>query len=649
MDASDESRMVLRIKHKDGLPQSGNRPAVGSRSLLESATIERPLIRPGPPSAMVFPLVVIVAVLPGLIALNSWDLTPPAPLWGLRGLAVLDGYWVDQTPVAESIKPAQEKAAFQAIALRPPLGGWLIAMGFWSTADRDPLAAVLPSYIAGAAAVVLVHLHGRLWRGTGLGLAAAILVGFNQDLLLRIQEATPDTLGMCGASLALLCYGWHERSMAGTTGEAWWTSPTIWAMSGGLALGLTILAIGSAALLVVAVVVVHQYYLGACDPALKRGSRGRRVRFSLRDWPNLIDGSLALLVAGAVAAPWFLVMIRRHGWESAALGFMPHGLLDDEPRALASRLIELAPAALPLAIHGAVRAVREALVDESNSPATTGGSLWVVWFGLGSLALSGWSEGPRRVLELFVLTPLCLLAAQSIADLVNRRVPIRSLIILAPATAVTVAWWASANLNRAVADLANGHADAATVLGLHLGLDLVVASVVIIGLLNRLTRRRDRPQRAILAVFLITVLLITVGDGCREILFRHSETTELLSLRSMILRRDREAPFALLAVVSPTSTAARADSTIPPAQRPSLGGRLRYILKTALPRLPQRDLEALDELDALPDVERLVILVGAEHGLSSATLARLNLESIHPGRSGILDAYATTRLRRPRR
>ena len=645
MEARDESPMFPRIK--DGSSRSGNRSVLGSR--LESVTIERPLIRPGPPSAMVFPLVVIVAVLPGLISLNSWDLTPPAPLWGLRGLAVLDGYWLDQTPAAESIKPAREKGAFQAIAVRPPLGGWLIALGFWLFADRDPLAAVLPSYIAGAAAVVLVHLHGRLWRGTGLGLAAAILVGFNQDLLVRIQEATPDTLGMCGASAALLCYGWHERSMSGTAGEAWWSSPRMWAVNGGFALGLTILAIGSAVLLVIAVVVVHQYYLAACDPALTRGGRGRQARFSFRDWPNLIDGSLALLVAMVVAGPWFAMMVRRHGWESMGVGFMPHGLLEDEPRALTSRLIELAPAALPLAIHGAVRAIRDALVDETNSRDTTGGSLWVVWFGLGSLALSGWSEGPRRVLELFVLTPLCLLAAQSIADLVNRRVPVRSLIILAPATAVTVAWWASADLNRAVADLASGHADAATALGLHLGLDLVVASVVIIWVLNRLTRRRDRPQRAILGVFLIVVLSITVGDGCREILFRHSETTELLSLRSMILRRNRESPFALLAVVSPTSSSARVDSALPAAQRPSLGGRLRYILKTALPQLPQRDLESLESLDSLPDVERLVILVGAEHGLSSATLARLGLESIHPGRSGILDAYATTRTRRPRR
>ena len=45
----------------------------------------QPLVRPAPRSGMVFPLVVLVAVLPGMAALNSWDLTPPGPMRLLRG------------------------------------------------------------------------------------------------------------------------------------------------------------------------------------------------------------------------------------------------------------------------------------------------------------------------------------------------------------------------------------------------------------------------------------------------------------------------------------------------------------------------------------------------------------------------------------
>ena len=77
---------------------------------------------------MVFPLVVLVAVLPGLVALNSWDLTPPGPLWGFRGLVVLDGHVFDQMPAADEIKPLPESAAFQAVAFQPPLYAWLEAV-----------------------------------------------------------------------------------------------------------------------------------------------------------------------------------------------------------------------------------------------------------------------------------------------------------------------------------------------------------------------------------------------------------------------------------------------------------------------------------------------------------------------------------------
>src|ERR1044072_7498363 len=64
------------------------------------ATVARALVRSAPRSAMFFPLVVLVAVLPGLYALRCWDLNPPGPWWGLRGLVVLEGRWSDQVPAA---------------------------------------------------------------------------------------------------------------------------------------------------------------------------------------------------------------------------------------------------------------------------------------------------------------------------------------------------------------------------------------------------------------------------------------------------------------------------------------------------------------------------------------------------------------------
>jgi hypothetical protein len=603
---------------------------------------------------MFFPLVVLVAVLPGLFALNSWDLTPPGPLWGLRALAVLDGLALDQVPAAAEIGPAGESAAFRAVALQPPLYAWLAALGMRLSADRDPLASVLPSYVAGVAVVILVYLHGRLWRGGGMGLSAAILIGFNPTLLLTMQEATPTTLALAGVIASLYCYGWHQRTSADSARPWPWAGPVFWALVGGLSLGLSLLALGGFGLIVIPVVMLHQLYLraGASSPASPR-PRGKPWWLAWWDSAGMIDGLLALAVALLVALPWHVRMVQLYGWEAIA------GL---EPRSwgtggagpgLLGRLIELAPVTLPLGLFGAARAFRLALIDENDAPEAVGGTLWLVWLAAAALVPAFWPGRPAAATDLFLLVPISLLAASAVGDLVNRKVPIRRLILLAPATAMSVAWWASEDLQGAVDDLVHGRADAATALGLHVALDLILASFWLTRRLDRWARHRDDRQRQVLAAFLLTVLAITVVTGVREVVFRHGETHDLLTLRTMILRRHRDRPFDLLAVVGPDAIpGASSPGAAPPPRRPDetyTGGWLRFILRTALPHLHQRDLRSVDELLALPEGHRLVVLAGNGERLSQATRSKLRLESIHPGRSGILDAYATAHSRPSRR
>jgi len=597
---------------------------------------------------MFFPLVVLVAVLPGLAALNSWDLTPPGPLWGLRALAVLDGLTVDQVPGASAIKPPGESAALREVSFQPPLYAWMAALGMTLSTDHDPLACVLPSYVAGVVAVVLVYLHGRIWRGGGMGLAAALLLGFNPTLLLRMQEATPTTLAVAGAVGALLCYGWHQRVETESVRSWPWAGTVFWAVAGGLSLGLSLLSQEGFGLIVIPIVLLHQVYLQA-------GSTGRLFSRPLGkawrlDWGQrmaLWEGLIALLIALLVALPWHLRMLQIYGWQAlAGLDVRPWGSNGEEV-SLLSRLLELAPITLPLGIFGAVRVARLAVIDENDTAETKGGSLWVIWLAVAALTPAFWPGGPRECIDLFLLFPLCLLAAVVVADLINRRVAVRGLILLAPATAMSVAWWASADLRGAVDGLWHGRTDAATALGLHLALDLVLASFWLTGRLDRWARRRDDRQRQVLACFLLAVLAITVGTGLQEVVFRHSETLDLLTLRTMILRRNRERPFEQLAVVGPIATPISGTSpteTSPAGPRPPetySGGWLRFILRTALPNLPQRDLGSIDELLALPEGQRLVIFTGPGERLSYAVKSKLGLEAIHPGRSGILDAYAT--------
>ena len=445
-----------------------------------------------------------------------------------------------------------------------------------------------------------------------------------------MQEATPNTLVICGILAALLGYGWHERLAIDST-RAWsWAGPAFWSVTGGLALGLALLSLGGLALITIPIVLFHQAYLSASWVSSSQRSSTRFWWLSGRESPGLMHGLLALLVAFVLASPWFISMIHLHGWPAVTALVAPPDVVDPA-LSLLPRLIKLAPVTLALGLFGAIRALRSALAGEAETRETVGGSFWFVWLGVAALAPAIWPSGPRSAIDLLLLVPLSLLAAQTVADLANRRISVRSLVTVAPATAMSVAWWASADLSGSVDDLIHGRANSATALGLHLALDLVIASVLIIRGLHRWARHRDDHQRWILAGFLLVVLTATVVIGLREVLFRHSETRALLSLRTMILRRNRDEPFQTLAVVSPSFANVAYEKAWPTSDRPLPGGRLRFILRTALPGLPQRDLNVIDELFNLPEGQRLVILAGTRQRLSSADQAKLGLEVIHPG------------------
>jgi 4-amino-4-deoxy-L-arabinose transferase-like glycosyltransferase len=606
------------------------RLGIGTRPKRPAEVFEppaRPLIRPAPRSTMFFPLVVLVAVLPGLYALRNWDLNPPGPWWGLRALAVLDGRTWDQAQAASALPPGAEATAFRALSLQPPLYAWLAAAATALSTDRAPLATVLPSYAAGVLVVLLVYLHGRAWGGRGLGLAAAVLVGFNRGLLAQMQLASPTTLGLAGTLTALLAYVQHLRGEGPATRPG---TSACWAVVGGLAIGLALLSVRGLALLAAPVVLLHQGFLGA-EPM--PGARASGWWRAWRDRPSLVAGAASLAFGLAVAAPWYAAMARSHGLELWRAQLAGLDFAGGTRGGLGATLLDLAPATLPLGLLGAARALRLSLSAEDDDPRVVGESFWLLWLAVAALAPAFWPTGPRAALDLFLLVPLSLLAARSLVDLAQRRAPARSLAWLAPATAMAVAWWASTHLRAAAADLAAGRRpDAASALGLHLGLDLIVATAILIRVLDRWARRRDDRQRLVLAGFLLTVVTTTVATGLREVEFRHRETSDLLALREMILRRHHARPFELVAVLGPD----RDESGIAP------GGQLRYILSATLPRTPRRDLSRIDDLLTLPDRPRLVILSGTDERLPYSLQSRLNLEAIHPGRSGVLDAFATT-------
>src|SRR6185312_14886295 len=242
---------------------------------------------------------------------------------------------------------------------------------------------------------------------------------------------------------------------------------------------------------------------------------------------------------------------------------------------------------LPLALFAVGRSVKAALVSERDDRGTIGGIFWVIWLAVAALAPATWVGGPQTTMSLFLLIPLNLLAAQAISDLANRRVSVRWLSWLAPATAISVAWWLSGDLRGAVIGLSHGHVGPRSALGLHLAIDLLIVVVWLSRGLDRWARRRDLRQRRVLASFLLVVLVTSLADGLREVTFRHLETRELMNLRSAVLLRHRAQPFRGIAVVGP-------DLDRPLVEGPTPGGRLRFILRCTLPDIPEIDLTSTD-------------------------------------------------------
>ncbi len=148
-----------------------------------------------------------------------------------------------------------------------------------------------------------------------------MFVGFNQNLLLRMQEATPSTLALCGVLAVLLAYGWHERVLGEALRPPTWGGPAAMIVAGGLAMGLTLMTMGGLALIAVPIILLHQYYLQAGQPP-PPGTRARRWRWrswlAWRDHPGRLSGLAAMAIALAVALPWFAMMVRHHGWQAIA-------------------------------------------------------------------------------------------------------------------------------------------------------------------------------------------------------------------------------------------------------------------------------------------------------------------------------------------
>ncbi len=645
----------------------------------------RPLLRRTFTTTMFGPLAVLIAILPGLYGLSHWDLTPPGPWWGLRALAAIDeNLWIDQTPMTSAISQGTENDALKVIATQPPLYVWAEAILLRLSPSRSPLTCVLPAYFFGAVLILLVYGQARTWSKPGTAIIAAWIVGFHPRTLDAMQRASPATLGAALVVASLQFYSVHI--LAGQGGRI--RGRILYAVGCGACLGLSLLTMGLVGLIIVPIIALHQLALNAGESPLERP---RHWYEAWRALPGLFYGSSAMIVAVAIAAPWHVWMSMVHGSEFWANLSEPSRSLGSLNRGPVLHLLDAAPVFLIPALYSGLLSIRNWFAGSKSSGQSSdqltqpewrerfardnleqdrdGLFLWTIW-AVVALALSiYWPLGPTSTVGLLLTCPLALLAAHTIRGLSQRQIPAKLLIRFTPLIVLAFGWWVSADVRLAVAlGLTQGFAAAFTGRygnALIATLLLSAASWVIGSVAKNWIRRNDMRIRLVLAIEIFSLLIFQMILGINELRFRHEITRQLLDLREAIVRRNQSFPIEhihLVGSISPRDLAAlrpfdtERGSLIPSRPldtRPNPtgidpAGRLRFILRSALPKVPQTDHKSVDSLFGAPVSQSLVILVGTDSRLSIAEQSRLGLEPIHPGVAQILTAFASSPRNRAR-
>lgn len=638
----------------------------------------RPLLRRSFTTTMFGPLAVLIAFLPGLYGLSHWDLTPPGPWWGLRALAAIDdNLWIDQTPMTTSTSRGTENGALKVIATQPPLYVWAEAALLRMSPSRSPLTCVLPAYFFGAILILLVYGQARTWSKPGTAIIAAWIVGFHPRTLDAMQRASPATLGAALIVASLQFYSVHIQ--AGQGGRI--RGRLLYAAGCGACLGLSLLTVGLVGLIIVPIITLHQLALNAGESPLERP---RHWYEAWRSLPGLFYGTSAMITAIAIAAPWHVWMSMVNGrefWTNLSEPSRSQGSLNRGP---VLHLLDAAPIFLIPALYSCLISIRNCFAVSKSSNRSPeqltqpewreryardnleqgrdGLILWTIW-SVVVLALSiYWPLGPTSTIGLLLTCPLALLAAHTIRGLSQRQIPARLLVRFTPLIVLAFAWWASSDVRFAVATgLTDGFAAAFTgryAMPLIATLVIAAASWALGIGSKKWIRQSDTRIRCVLAFEILSLLIFQMVLGVNELRFRHEITRQLLDLREAIVRRNHAFPFEhvhLVGSVSPRDLAilrpieAERGSLVPPrpidTQPGAIGidpaGRLRFILRSALPKVPQTDHKSVDTLFAAPVSRSLVILVGTDSRLSIAEQSRLGLEPIHPGVTNILTAFAS--------
>lgn len=227
------------------------------------------------------PLLVILALAPGLAAIkkNTWNDT--AALWAVRAADVSAATTIDEFLVGNRSRTTT------TLGGQPPMASWLAA-GLSQVSGISPVrAAGVVSYLSGAAVALLTFHLTRQLAGQRLAWLATVALVFQSTFLLKSAEPSPEILGLAFLLAGASLYVSHSEL------EWRWFS---WRLPlAGVCFAFAFLTIGLSALIVPLAMLLVQFYESA-------GKARWMAIGTRRDSFNRSRMSVAWILCAAVAA-----------------------------------------------------------------------------------------------------------------------------------------------------------------------------------------------------------------------------------------------------------------------------------------------------------------------------------------------------------
>ncbi len=478
-------------------------------------------------SGAMTPLIVLLAILPGLYALAHQSLNDADALWGMKSLEVLSAPDIGGVVDPGGIHPDVP------LRWQPPLASWLTTLAMLLVGGRQPASLVLVSYLSTVGMIGMLFVLCRRLAGPRFGFWIALLAACHGPLLHQVQTPAPHSLAM----LLVLVVFWGYLSHVLDSSDV----VSFKLLLGGIAWGLCLLAGGPLALAVLVPLLIYVLGLRQED----RRSQPEEPENARRIWsgrPALGSLLLLVLMGTAIGGWWILMMSWRHGAEFWAGWLTGPAYAVDNPSqrvmwreasvvvaVAVERFVTIMGVLFGPWLLGLWRACREVFASTQPTRRRWLGFL-IAWTVCGLAVWFSWMRdsagiAPRAELwQGFVLLPSIAIAAFGIEEIARRRADVLLVAVLVCVPLIAIHWTELASWTKTVERWPSWWT-----------LGLTVSLLIVAGWrLRACCRDHDQRQRRVVTLLIAVLLVANAGAGFRSIQLSNEDDRAMSVFREQL-------------------------------------------------------------------------------------------------------------------